>query len=394
MKPAFGLAVVISLVAPLLKGQYTFFTPEGSYAVEVSLDNSPYLRLPIYRNAITSLEVVGDYAVGGTSANAGLSPYVFAVSLSRRHLEMVFPLDKVIPGQRTIQSGFGRGKEGVLYAGTMPDRQGEAGHLIAVRIKGGAIDVSDLGIPVPAEGVFALTCDLARGELYGISHPSGKFFVFRLQDQSTAVFDQTSLDRRGRGELREYSLTPDDVLSRRLIVDKAGRVYGSRPGNKIFRFDPASRKIELLPDELPAGWGRRSLGRADSWALAADGTIYGGNAGDGQLFKIDPASGHVVNLGKPAMMPRLKGLAFGRDGVLYGVTGGTPGYTHLFTYSASGRGFVDLGNPRFNMTEPGIEQGIAWRGFQIGTLAASEDGRYIVMGEEEALSQLMVFSVE
>ena len=102
----------------------------------------------------------------------------------------------------------------------------------------------------------------------------------------------------------------------------------------------------------------------------------------------------MVNLGKPAMMPRLKGLAFGRNGVLYGVSGGSPGYSHLFTYSASGQGFVDLGNPRFNMSEPGIEQGIAWRGFQIGTMAASEDGRYIVIGEEEALSQLMVFPVE
>ena len=46
------------------------------------------------------------------------------------------------------------------------------------------------------------------------------------------------------------------------------------------------------------------------------------------------------------------------------------------------------------MKEPGIEQGIAWRGFQIGTLAVSEDGRYVVMGEEEALSQLMVFPVK
>ena len=46
------------------------------------------------------------------------------------------------------------------------------------------------------------------------------------------------------------------------------------------------------------------------------------------------------------------------------------------------------------MTEPGIEQGIAWCGFQIGTVIASEDGRWIVLGEEETLSQLMVFPVK
>jgi hypothetical protein len=93
------------------------------------------------------------------------------------------------------------------------------------------------------------------------------------------------------------------------------------------------------------------------------------------------------------MMPRIKGLAFGFDGKLYGVGGATPGNAHLFSYNPAGRSFIDLGNPRFLMKEPGIEQGIFWRGFQIGTVAASEDHRFIVLGEEESLSQLMVFPV-
>jgi hypothetical protein len=71
----------------------------------------------------------------------------------------------------------------------------------------------------------------------------------------------------------------------------------------------------------------------------------------------------IENLGKPVMMPRITGLTFGADGKLYGVAGASPGYVHLFSYDPSGRGFVDLGNPRFTMTEPGLEQGIAWRGF-------------------------------
>jgi hypothetical protein len=379
------LAAALTMTLPALRAQYKFFTPKGSYTVEVSLDNSPYLRLPIYRNAITSLAVVGDYAIGGTSANAGLSPYVFAVALSRRKLEMVLPLEKVIAGQRSIRSGFGRGPNGLLYAGTMPDKE--------VQVKNGKIDVADLGVPVPGEGIFALTADTKRGSLYGISHPSGNFFVFHAKDRSAEVYTETSGGRRTVGYFHQYAVEPEDYLSRRLIVDQAGRVYGSQPINKVFRFDPATKKIEVLQDELPDVWGRRPLGRVDAWAVAPDGTLYGGNAGDGQLFTIDPATGKIKNLGKPIMMPRLKGLAFGSNGVLYGVAGGAPGYTHLFTYKPD-RGFVDLGNPRFVMVEPGIEQGIDWRGFQIGTLTASEDGRYIVMGEEEALSQLMVFPAE
>jgi hypothetical protein len=82
----------------------------------------------------------------------------------------------------------------------------------------------------------------------------------------------------------------------------------------------------------------------DSWALGRDGAIYGGNAGDGRLFRLDPARGRIVNLGKPVKMPRLKGLAFGHDGELYGVAGGAPGYSHLFRYDPRD-GFVDLSNP-------------------------------------------------
>lgn len=93
------------------------------------------------------------------------------------------------------------------------------------------------------------------------------------------------------------------------------------------------------------------------------------------------------------MIPRIRGLAFGNDGKLYGVGGGNSGYAHLFSYSEK-EGFSDHGNPQFTMKAPGIEQGIDWRGFQISTVAASEDGKYIVMGEDEALSQLLIFSPE
>ena len=121
--------------------------------------------------------------------------------------------------------------------------------------------------------------------------------------------------------------------------------------------------------------------------------LYGGNASDGNLFRINPETTELTNLGKPIMMPRMKALAFAGDGRLYGVAGGRPGYAHLFSYEPGGKGFRDLGNPRFTMVAPGIEQGIFWRGFQIGTMAVSEDGRFVVMGEDEALSQLMVFPV-
>ena len=179
-----------------LEAEYTFFTPPGSYAVEVSLENSNYLRLPIYRNAITSLAVVGDYAVGGTSASPDLSPFVFAVSLSKRRLERVVDVSKVVPGQRAILSGFEIGSPGTLYAGTMPDRPGASGHLIEIKVSADRLTVEEKGIPVEGEGVFSIVADVRAPVIYGISHPSGKFFAFDLQARQTHLFPETAPSRQ------------------------------------------------------------------------------------------------------------------------------------------------------------------------------------------------------
>jgi hypothetical protein len=384
--------VLAALAATSARPERTtgFFAPAGSFAVEISLESSPYLRLPMGRSAVTSLAIVGDIAVGGTSAEPRRGPFLFAVSLPHRKLVSVLDLDAVVPGQRAIQSGFGRGPDGVLFAGTIPQRSGEPGHLLRVTLSEAGVHATDLGCPVPGEGIFALTADAGRETLYGITHPSGKFFS--VSPGGTHVYDSTSPDGAALATYRRFALEPGDYLSRRLALDREGRVYGSQPISKVFRFDPRTRTIEVLPGELPAVWDRRVLGRVDSWALGADGLLYGGNAGDGQLFRLDPGSGRIVNLGKPIMMPRLKGLAFARDGRLYGVAGGAPGYSHLFRYDPA-EGFVDLGNPRFEMVGEDLPPGILWRGFQIATLAVSEDGGYVVMGDEEALSQLMVFPV-
>ena len=55
---------------------------------------------------------------------------------------------------------------------------------------------------------------------------------------------------------------------------------------------------------------------------------------------------------------------------------------------------MDLGNPEFEMRAPGIKQGINWRGFQLSTIIASEDGKYIIMGEDESLRQILIIPVK
>ncbi len=372
--------------------QYKFFTPVDAFAIELSLEDTELLRLPMYRNAVSSLIVSGDFIIGGTSASNGLSPFLFAASISQKILVESFDIDHIISGQKSIQSGFCKANNNVLYAGTIPNFNG-SGHLISIEVdKQGNIKSNDLGIPVPDEGIFSLTINVQGDVLFGITAPTGFFFSYDIHSGETIVYNDVVPASKVLGQLREFSLKPQNYLSRSLITDNHGKVYGSFPVNNLFCFDPETKTFEIFNNVLPEVWGRHVMGQIDAWAKSENGTLYGGNAGDGQLFEFDPNTKLVKNLGKPTMMNRLRGLTFGVDGKLYGISGAAPGYAHLFSYDPI-MGFTDLGNPEFLMDIPGIEGGINWRGFQLGSIVSSEDGRYIVIGEDEALSQILVFPV-
>ncbi len=391
------MLILLSLWSNRLFSQYTFFNPNGAFAIEASLTNTNLIRMPMYRNSIASLIVVGDYIIGGTKAKEGLTPFLFTASLSKQAMIDLEDINQTIEGQQSIQSGFCKGKGNQLFAGTIANNnldniQGD-GHLIRISVnERGNISVEDLGVPVKGEGIFSLLCNAEGTVLYGISIPSGNFFSYNIENKQTKVYQEIAPTKESLKILEAgYALSPEEYLGKSLISDEKGFIYGSLPVNKLFCFDPQKETFEILETELPEVWGRRTLGRVEAWAKAKDGTLYGGNSGDGQLFALDPVSREITNLGKPIMMNRLKGLTFANNGKLYGIAGALPGYAHLFSYDADNGGFQDLGNPEFRMTAPGIEQGIQWRGFQLGSIAASEDGKYIVMGEDEALSQLLVF---
>ena len=380
-----------------LQAQYTFFKPDGAFAIEVSLPNTDLERLPIYRNSIASLAVVGDFIIGGTAAAEGKTPFVFSASLSERCMTSLCDLEDFIPGQQKIQTGFCKGKNGWLYAGTIPNETGPesqaGGHLFQTSIDNkGEIQIRDLGVPVPGEGIVALTIDAGKSMLFGITYPSGLFFTFSLESGVTNQYRDIAPSEQDLRVMKEYALTPAEYLCKALISDDQGNVYGSTPVNRLFYFNPDQARFYFLDDPIPEVWGRRTMGSVESWTRSGNGLLYGGNAGDGQLFVLNPETKKVKNLGKPIMMNRLRGLTTAKDGRIYGIAGGAPGYAHLFSYDEKS-GFIDLGNPEFEMKAPGIEQGINWRGFQLGSIVTSEDGRYVVMGEDESLSQLLVFPV-
>lgn len=392
----FLTAASLVFLADLCFSQYTYFKPLEGFGIEISLSNTNLKRMPMYRNSVASLTVTGDNIIGGTSAEEKLTPYLFVASLSKRELTELKDINDVVQGQRSIQSGFFKAADNTLYAGTIANKLNNgangSGHLLQINIgANSSINLIDLGTPVNGEGIFALTGDSNTNILYGITYPSGLFFSYNIAIKSFKSYRNIVPSKEDLNVLiNEFHQKPEEYISSSLIVDNNGLVYGSRAINKIFYFNPADETFHTVSD-LPEVWGRRTLGRAEAWTKSSEGLLYGGNAGDGQLFQIEPATNKVKNLGKPIMMNRLRGLCFGAGGKLYGIAGALPGYAHLFSYDPKNEGYTDLGNPQFILKAPGIEQGIEWRGFQLRTITASEDGKYIVMGEDEALSQLLIF---
>jgi hypothetical protein len=396
----FGVVVtmIVFFTSNPLFSQYTFYKPAEGFGIELSLSNTTLKRLPVYRNSIASLIVSGDNIIGGTEAREKLSPYLFVASLSKREVVSTLDISEVVKGQRSIQAGFVRWKGNNLITGTIANKTagnaGAGGHLLQVKTGNpDPVHITDLGVPVRGEGVYALAGDTGTNMVYGITYPSGIFFSYDYLTAKYKTYNEGAPTAAARDTLtREYHENPEDYLCSSLVVADNGRVYGTIAINRVFYFEPRDESFHIISD-LPEVWGRRTLGKAEAWAKAGDGTLYGGNAGDGQLFSVDPASNKLKNLGKPVMMNRLRGLCFGSDGKLYGIAGALPGYAHLFSYDIKGNGFTDMGNPQFILKAPGIEQGIEWRGFQLRTITASEDGKFIVMGEDESLSQLLVLPV-
>ena len=287
------IAVLFLLCVFRLSAQYEFFAPKEAFAIEVSLDNSSLKRLPIYRNSISSLIVSGDQIIGGTTAEEKLTPFIFTASLSKREMTGIIDLNEIVPGQRSISTGFTKRKGNILYAGTLPDKEGKGdGHLIAITIgPTGGLSIKDLGIPIQGEGIFALTADAKGNILSGISYPTGIFFTYIIATKSVKTFKDISPSRKDLQLFSEYLLNPEDYLCKALMEGPNGQILGSAPVNKLFSFDPVTQKFKIFKEELPEVWGRRSLGQIECWAKSKSGKLYAGNAGDGQLMEINPETG-------------------------------------------------------------------------------------------------------
>jgi hypothetical protein len=223
--------------------------------------------------------------------------------------------------------------------------------------------VEMLGAPLPGEEIVTLVAPGAAGVVYGLTADAVLF----------------GYDARRRRVLFRTRVAPEAV-SPVLADDGQGRLCGVGPEGYLYRFDPATRRAVYLDARVPAQRGRHYVAGANQLLAAQDGWMYGGTRGDGYLFGFAPASGELVNLGKP-LDGDLTGLVRGRGRRLYGIAGND--VQHLFTFDLGARSFCDLG----------VVSGwvpAQWSATAFGAIAVGDFGE-VYLGVRERLGHVMVY---
>jgi hypothetical protein len=92
-------------------------------------------------------------------------------------------------------------------------------------------------------------------------------------------------------------------------------------------------------------------------------------------------SGQIISLGKPFSQPRIRCLAFGNDGYLYGIAG--QNCCHLFRYDPQSGDLSDLGIFRVKIPR-------SWHAYEFDAAATGPNG-IIYFGENDRISHLFTY---
>jgi hypothetical protein len=338
----------------------------------------------------TPIDVIPDGESGITSLTVAPNGYLYgATSGKHAHLFALIPLHGyvqplgVIPGATAVTNAVAVSSTGDVYIGASP-----SGHLLKYtphdefdqQIKiGTPLPVTDLGQAIPGESIFALTIDRDANVVYGLTSPSTHFFEYSIASGKFRDFGVVA-ENIPRGE----NFEKDKIMSRVLVVDRAGYVFASGENGSFYRFDPKAQKLIKLPIHAPTLPGREPWARVDAFVLDSSGIIYGGTS-DGYLFRLDPEKLSVTNLGKPLNQYRIDGLVRGPDGKLYGVGGDKLEVARLFSYDPSTGSYEELGIVDVNRRPYYV--GTA---YVIGAMAIGNRGT-VYIGENERISRLYLF---
>ena len=229
----------------------------------------------------------------------------------------------------------GMEKMGVPPAGYEPY---PGGHLLAYDMKTGKFD--NLAIAPHREGILSMNMDTARGRIFGLTWPTGRFFRFDLARASSRISDRSAsrartaraptiarFAARSASTLATARPTSQTVMGRFTVTaeqqtqSRWSGVTTSRKTTSAFTIPP-----------LPATW---AITGARSSGYRRRSKFYGVHGNSGYLFRFDPRAERIEVLDRITSLPSQRsgmfdqfsygylGFTLGPDGrTLYYLTGG------------------------------------------------------------------------
>jgi hypothetical protein len=350
--------------------------------------------IPADESAIRSLAVAPDGVLYG--ATSGTRSHLFRLDPAHGYVE---PLGW-LAGVKTVHHSVAISRSGDVYIGgsdsvdnggqTYPNHAG--GHLLRYTpgkrahlrpdAQAAECPVTDLGGVAEGDGIYSLVIDRERDVLYGLTYPTGLFFSYDIAQSKLRVFGKVA-EHPAPGEKFEN----EKALGRALVTDRQGNVFASGEGGVLFRFDCKQQTLSPLAVRIPTVPGREVYSRVDAWTPGEQGLLYGGSS-DGYLFRLDPETLTVENLGKPLNQYRIRGLVPGANGKLYGVGGDDDEMARLVSYDPR-RGVYEM----LGMIDVNHRPYYAWQAYVIDAMAVGLDGT-VYLGQNERKSKLFVYYPE
>ncbi|MCK9640299.1 MAG: hypothetical protein M0R39_10375 [Prolixibacteraceae bacterium] len=244
--------------------------------------------------------------------------------------------------------------------------------------------VEDLGMVRTKNSVYALTIDKSKDLLYGVTYPEAHFFKFDIKAKKTTDYGRMLDTLVCSGPEHSWRSVP-----RALLCLKDGKVLTAGNDGLIVLFNPATEKFEKtdlrIPGEYWESWNYIGYPVVEQ-LIEGDNDIIYGSTSDGFIFKIDLERNVLIDLGKPRLARRVRGLGLGKDNNLYMVCGELGQPCKLFSYNTNGlEGFKNWGYISVDRS-PYYEK----RAYQFDALAISDEGS-VFIGESDRRGKLFIF---
>jgi hypothetical protein len=246
--------------------------------------------------------------------------------------------------------------------------------------------LTDLGIPVPGNSVYAMTFNNEKTKIYGLSYPDAVFFVFDIKSRTVKRYGDIMTHKVFGGPERTWRSVPRD-----LYCDPAtGNVYTSGDNGFLLRYNPLGDSLELTWMRLPGEYWESMK----SWDYpiieqfvrdTTSGRVFA-STHDGYLVELCFENEKVTVLGKPRIMRRMRAMEVGADNKLYMITGEIERFCKLHTWDLSGKeGFRELGNFAVDRS-PYYSK----RAYQFDAIAVGADGT-VFCGESDRGGKLFFY---